>query len=227
MVTLYDFIHRLKLQNYLVKHNKQYYGKALHSSFHLNGHTLGFHPQTQISEQFIVYGFPDLAAFQRRFQICLHKMPWTKENYNRFLSVGCSSEEFVQHQKKKTTTKNKNTLSKTQRDVSLLKKYLVSRSEPRELENIDTRDLDVLIANFLLQSKERRRTIIRAHIAEVCDVLRLNFCKCIFCSARPYSFFDDDLGCAARFAIAIKFSFGSTFCDFLLLICATLRKLFQ
>ena len=87
--------------------------------------------------------------------------------------------------KKKTTTKNKNTLSKTQRDVSLLKKYLVSRSEPRELENIDTRDLDVLIANFLLQSKERRRTIIRAHIAEVCDVLRLNFCKCIFCSARP------------------------------------------
>ena len=129
--------------------------------------------------------------------------------------------------KKTTTTKNKNTLSKTQRDVSLLKKYLVSRSEPRELENIDTRDLDVLIANFLLQSKERRRTIIRAHIAEVCDVLRLNFCKCIFCSARPYSFFDDDLGCAARFAIAIKFSFGSTFCDFLLLICFTLRKLFQ
>ena len=129
--------------------------------------------------------------------------------------------------KKTTTTKNKNTLSKTQRDVSLLKKYLVSRSEPRELENIDTRDLDVSIANFLLQSKERRRTIIRAHIAEVCDVLRLNFCKCIFCSARPYSFFDDDLGCAARFAIAIKFSFGSTFCDFLLLICFTLRKLFQ
>ena len=198
MVTLYDFIHRLKLQNYLVKHNKQYYGKALHSSFHLNGHTLGFHPQTQISEQFIVYGFPDLA----QKSLCSIK-------------------------KKKTTTKNKNTLSKTQRDVSLLKKYLVSRSEPRELENIDTRDLDVLIANFLLQSKERRRTIIRAHIAEVCDVLRLNFCKCIFCSARPYSFFDDDLGCAARFAIAIKFSFGSTFCDFLLLICVTLRKLFQ
>ena len=87
--------------------------------------------------------------------------------------------------KKKKKKKNKNTLSKTQRDVSLLKKYLVSRSEPRELENIDTRDLDVLIANFLLQSKERRRTIIRAHIAEVCDVLRLNFCKGIFCSARP------------------------------------------
>ena len=95
--------------------------------------------------------------------------------------------------KKTTTTKNKNTLSKTQRDVSLLKKYLVSRSEPRELENIDTRDLDVSIANFLLQSKERRRTIIRAHIAEVCDVLRLNFCKCIFCSARPLFIFRSGL----------------------------------
>ena len=32
-------------------------------------------------------------------------------NNNRFMSVGCSLEEFVQHQE------NKNTLSKTQRDV--------------------------------------------------------------------------------------------------------------
>ena len=69
----------------------------------------------------------------------------TRENYNRFVSVNYSLEEFVQHQK------NKNTLSKTQRDVSLLKKFLVSRNEPRELENIEARDLNVLIANFLLQ----------------------------------------------------------------------------
>ena len=68
----------------------------------------------------------------------------TRENYNRFVSVNYSLEEFVQHQK------NKNTLSKTQRDVSLLKKFLVSRNEPRELENIEARDLNVLIANFLL-----------------------------------------------------------------------------
>ena len=72
-------------------------------------------------------------------------MAGTKENCNRFVSVGCSLEKFVQHQE------NKNALSKTQRDVSLLKKFLVSRNEPRELENIDARDLDVLIANFLLQ----------------------------------------------------------------------------
>ena len=69
----------------------------------------------------------------------------TRENYNRFVSVNYSLEEFVQHQK------NKNTLSKTQTDVSLLKKFLVSRNEPRELENIKARDLNVLIANFLLQ----------------------------------------------------------------------------
>ena len=72
-------------------------------------------------------------------------MAETKENCNRFVSDGCSLETFVQHQE------NKNTLSKTQRDVSLLKKFLVSRNEPRELENIDARELDVLIANFLLQ----------------------------------------------------------------------------
>ena len=65
----------------------------------------------------------------------------TRENYNRFVSVNYSLEEFVQHQK------NKNTLSKTQRDVSLLKKFLVSSNE----ENIEARDLNVLIANLLLQ----------------------------------------------------------------------------
>ena len=33
--------------NHLVQHNKQYHRKALLSSFHLNSHSLGFHPQTQ------------------------------------------------------------------------------------------------------------------------------------------------------------------------------------
>ena len=47
MVTLMDFIHRRKIKNYLVQHNKQYHRKVLLSSFHLNGHTLRFHPQTR------------------------------------------------------------------------------------------------------------------------------------------------------------------------------------
>ena len=47
-------------------------------------------------------------------------------------------EEFVQHQE------NNNTLSKTQRDVSLLKKFLVYKERAVERDgNIDARDLDV------------------------------------------------------------------------------------
>ena len=64
------------------------------------------------------------------------------------MSVSCSPDEFVWHQE------NKNTSSKSQRDVSLLKKILVSRNELRLTENIGAKDLDVLIANFLLQVRE-------------------------------------------------------------------------
>ena len=41
----YGFIHRP--QSHLVQHNKLYHMKVLLNSFHLNGHTLGFHPQTK------------------------------------------------------------------------------------------------------------------------------------------------------------------------------------
>ena len=50
--------------------------------------------------------------------------------------------------------KNKNTSSKSQRDVSLLKRDLVSRNELREIQNIGARDVNVFIANFLLQVRE-------------------------------------------------------------------------
>ena len=59
-----------------------------------------------------------------------------------------AAQMFVWHQE------NKNTSSKSQRDVSLLKKILVSRNKLREIENIGARDLDVLIANFLLHVRE-------------------------------------------------------------------------
>ena len=35
-------------ENDLVQHNEQYQRKVQPSSYHLNGHTIGFHPQTQI-----------------------------------------------------------------------------------------------------------------------------------------------------------------------------------
>ena len=37
----------------------------------------------------------------------------------------------------------------------MLQKFLVSRNELREIENIDAKDLDVLIANFLLQVRKK------------------------------------------------------------------------
>ena len=67
---------------------------------------------------------------------------------SRFVSVGCCPDVFVWHQE------NKNTSRKSQRDVSLLKKILVSRNKLRKIENIGARDLDMLIANFLLQVRE-------------------------------------------------------------------------
>ena len=36
-----------KVRATFVQHNKQYHRKVLLSDFHLNGHTLGFHPQTK------------------------------------------------------------------------------------------------------------------------------------------------------------------------------------
>ena len=69
------------------------------------------------------------------------------EESSTFVSVGCCPDVFVWHQEN-------NTSSKSQRDVSLSKKILVSRNELREIENIGARDRDVLIANFLLQVRE-------------------------------------------------------------------------
>ena len=75
-------------------------------------------------------------------------LPAKAEESSRFVSVGCCADVFVWHQE------NKNTSSKSQKDVSLLKKVLVSRNELREIEIIGARDVDVLIANFLVQVRE-------------------------------------------------------------------------
>ena len=43
-----DFIHRLQRSNHFVWHNKLYHRKVLLSNFHLNGRTLGFHPDSKV-----------------------------------------------------------------------------------------------------------------------------------------------------------------------------------
>ena len=89
--------------------------------------------------------FSDLAAF---FSLPRSNFPAKAEKSHRFVSVGCCPDLFVWHEE------NKNTSSKSQSDVSLLKKILVSRNELREIENIGARDVNVLIAILLLQVRE-------------------------------------------------------------------------
>ena len=47
IIILLDSVHKLKSKNHLVQDNKQYHRKVLLNSFHLIGHNLGFHPETQ------------------------------------------------------------------------------------------------------------------------------------------------------------------------------------
>ena len=90
--------------------------------------------------------FSDLATF---LSAPPSNFPAKTEESSGFVSVGCCPDVFVWHQE------NKNTSRKTQRDLSLLKKVLVSRKELREIENIAARDVDVLlIAKILLHVLE-------------------------------------------------------------------------
>ena len=52
MVTPQDFIHRLKSQNYV--QNIEHHVKVLLKRFRLNGHSIGFRPQTQKFKQYHV-----------------------------------------------------------------------------------------------------------------------------------------------------------------------------
>ena len=45
-----ELLYYNKRLNHRVQNNKQYHRKVLLSSFHFNGHTLGFHPQIQKQE---------------------------------------------------------------------------------------------------------------------------------------------------------------------------------
>ena len=55
IIILLDSVHKLKSKNHLVQDNKQYHRKVLLSSFHLIGHNLGFHPETQKLEPTCMY----------------------------------------------------------------------------------------------------------------------------------------------------------------------------
>ena len=72
--------------------------------------------------------------------------PAKAEKSSGFVSVGCCPDVFYGIKKTRTHRAN-------QRDVSIVQK-IFSRNELREIENIVARDVDVLIANCLLQVRE-------------------------------------------------------------------------
>ena len=64
------------------------------------------------------------------------------EESSRFVSVGCSLEEFVQHQENKKTSSKHREMSRCSKNFSFK-------------ERTERKDLDVLIANFLLQVRKK------------------------------------------------------------------------
>ena len=65
----------------------------------------------------------------------------------------CSSElllaEFIEEQS------NKNTLSKTNRDVSLLKEFLRAKEVDKEIEDLEAKELDAVLCAFIVEVKKK------------------------------------------------------------------------
>ena len=68
---------------------------------------------------------------------------------SRFLPLGLPLDDFFEEQS------NKNTLSKTNRDVSLLKEFLRAKEVDKEIENLEAKKLDEVLCAFLEEVKKR------------------------------------------------------------------------
>ena len=84
------------------------------------------------------------APVNTNWQLCLgfavvQSSSSMSDNSRRFKSLEKPIETFIEEQK------NKNTLSKTRRDVSLLKEFLLSKNESRKVEEISPEELNVYI----------------------------------------------------------------------------------
>jgi site-specific recombinase XerD len=67
---------------------------------------------------------------------------------SRFVQIECPIEEFIQKQA------NKNTLSKTTRDLALLKECLKAKQVDKDVENIEPSELNELVSAFLVKVKK-------------------------------------------------------------------------
>jgi len=68
---------------------------------------------------------------------------------SRFVPLKLPLDEFIEKQS------NKNTLSKTKRDVSLLKEFLRAKDVDKEIENLEAKELDEVLCAFIVEVKKR------------------------------------------------------------------------
>ena len=68
---------------------------------------------------------------------------------SRFVPLQLPLAEFIEE------PANKNTLSKTNRDASLLKEFLRAKEMHKELENIEAKVLDEILCTFIVEVKKK------------------------------------------------------------------------
>ena len=90
---------------------------------------------------------------------------------SRFVPLELSLDEFIEEQS------NKNTLSKTNRDVSLLKEFLRAKEVDNEIENLEAKELDEVLCAFIVEVKKNGRRIRANNIEVVHFKLRPLFTK--------------------------------------------------
>ena len=84
----------------------------------------------------------------------------------RFVPPETTLEAFIEEQA------NKNTLSKTKRDVSLLKEFMRMKGKDEEFENIEPRELDEILCAFILAVKKRtEKSMDQQHYGRLYPVL--------------------------------------------------------
>ena len=76
------------------------------------------------------------------------------EQLRRFVSPDKPIDKFIEDQK------NKNTLSKTRRDVSLLTEFLNSKKQSRGIEEIPPKELNEYISEFIKAVRRKHGDLI-------------------------------------------------------------------
>ena len=69
---------------------------------------------------------------------------------SRFVPLELPLDEFIEEQS------NKNTLSKTNRDVSLLQEFLRAKEVDKEIENLEAKELDEVLCAFIVEFRKKR-----------------------------------------------------------------------